>query len=43
MSLMKTETPQTLGSFAAAFTQALNNFRDQSQPELDLPLRRLDG
>lgn len=30
MSLMKTETPQTLRSFAAAFTQAANNLRDQS-------------
>ena len=30
MSLIKTETPQTLGSFATAFTQAMNNLRDQS-------------
>jgi hypothetical protein len=29
MSLIKTETPQTLESFATAFTQAVNNWRDQ--------------
>jgi hypothetical protein len=26
----ETETPQSLGSFAAAFTRAVNNLRDQS-------------
>jgi hypothetical protein len=29
MSLIKRETPQTLESFATAFTQAMNNLRDQ--------------
>jgi hypothetical protein len=30
MSLIKTKTPQTLGSFAVAFTEAMNNLLDQS-------------
>jgi len=31
MSLIKTETPPTLGSFAIMFTQMMNNLRDQSR------------
>jgi len=35
MSLIKTETPQTLGSFATMFTQMMNNLRDQLLRDLN--------
>ena len=43
MSLIKTETTPTLGSFATGFLQAMNNLRRSRSGDLTSALRSLDG